>query len=181
MSPLEAVDRTEVALLSVLEAVQLEELQRAVRIPDVDALFGQLLAVGRAGDEPEQFLGDRLEDHLLGGQQWDGVWRTEEQMISHTNLNHQSKQQSESLFEFVATRLTVSQRVSELGTEQRVSAHIRSVQLLHISIHDLLTLLQVQTLLLVHRHLRFVAGGSNDVVRLGIRLEVRLKIRLKIR
>ena len=99
--PLKAVDRTEIALLPTLETVQLEKLQRAVRIPDVHTLLGQLLAVGRAGDEPEQLLGDRFEVHLLGGQQRESVLTDREKQT----ISRQSKRAIILRFQFVKSSL----------------------------------------------------------------------------
>ena len=56
VAPLEAVDRSEVTLLAVLEAARVEEGARAVPVPDPDVLLLKLLGVGRTPDEPMTFV-----------------------------------------------------------------------------------------------------------------------------
>ena len=45
MAPLEAVDRAEVALGAVGEAVVVEEVAGGVAVPNVDALLGEVVCV----------------------------------------------------------------------------------------------------------------------------------------
>jgi hypothetical protein len=56
MPPLEAVDRSEVALLAMTESARGEEGSRAVAVPDMDALSRERQGRRRAGDEPEELL-----------------------------------------------------------------------------------------------------------------------------
>ena len=86
MSPLEAVYGPEVALATVSQATLLEELFRAVAVPDLDALLREQLRVRRTLDEPEQLLEDAAHERALRREQRQGrvrqrkaqVWRGEE-------------------------------------------------------------------------------------------------------
>lgn len=73
VTPLEAVDRPQIALLSVSEAALVQELPCAVAIPDPDALVLQLLRIRATANEPQQLLGHSTPEHSLGGQQWEDV------------------------------------------------------------------------------------------------------------
>ena len=73
VAPLEAVDGPEVAGLAVRQAEVVEELARAVAVPDLDALRGEGLGGGVARDEPEELGNDGLgEDALCGEEGEDG-------------------------------------------------------------------------------------------------------------
>ena len=69
VSPLEAVDRSEVSLLPLCQAEAVEELPAAVSVPDPHILVLQLLGISGASDEPEQLLSNASIENLLGGQQ----------------------------------------------------------------------------------------------------------------
>lgn len=73
VSPLEAVDRTQIPLLSVRESALVQELSGAVPIPDPDALLLQLLRIRAAANEPQQLFGHSSPEHPLSGQQWEDV------------------------------------------------------------------------------------------------------------
>mmetsp|Transcript_22294 Transcript_22294/g.53470 ORF Transcript_22294/g.53470 Transcript_22294/m.53470 type:complete len:264 (-) Transcript_22294:4-795(-) len=67
--PLEPVHWSQVPLLPVPETHFREELLGAVAVPDVDVLVPEEVGVGRAGDEPEELLGDAAPEDALGRQQ----------------------------------------------------------------------------------------------------------------
>ena len=72
VSPLEAVDGAEVALLALRQADAVQELPAAVPVPDPHVLLLQLLGARGAADEPEELLGDATVEDLLGGEQGEG-------------------------------------------------------------------------------------------------------------
>mmetsp|Transcript_17418 Transcript_17418/g.53327 ORF Transcript_17418/g.53327 Transcript_17418/m.53327 type:complete len:293 (-) Transcript_17418:581-1459(-) len=69
VAPLETVDRTKVAHLAVLEAALIQELARAVAVPDVHVLRRELVGVGATLDEPEELLGEAAPEHALRREQ----------------------------------------------------------------------------------------------------------------
>lgn len=66
---LEAVDRSEVALLTLGESHEVQVRAGPVVIPEVDAARAELLSVGLTADAPEELLGDTFPEHLLRRQQ----------------------------------------------------------------------------------------------------------------
>ena len=69
VSPLKAVDWSQVSLLTGCEAQTVQELPAAVPVPDPHFLLLQLLGVGGAPDEPEELLSNAAIEDFLGGQQ----------------------------------------------------------------------------------------------------------------
>lgn len=79
MPPLEAVHGAEIADLALREAEVVEELARAVAVPDLDALRGESVRGGVAGDEPEELGDDGFgEDAFCGQEREDGRARAVE-------------------------------------------------------------------------------------------------------
>merc|ERR550519_360284 len=72
VSPLKAVDGTEVSLLTLCKAQTVQELSASVPVPDPHFLLLQLLGVGGAPDEPEELLSNAAIEDFLGGQQGEG-------------------------------------------------------------------------------------------------------------
>jgi hypothetical protein len=84
---LEAVHGAEVADLALGQAQVVEELARAVAVPDLDALRGERVRGGVARDEPEELGDDGFGEDALGGEQgedrgavavegeFEGAWR----------------------------------------------------------------------------------------------------------
>ena len=73
MPPLEAVHWAQVAHLAVREAQVVEELARAVAVPDLDALRGECVRGCVARDEPEELGDDGFgEDAFCGEEREDG-------------------------------------------------------------------------------------------------------------
>jgi len=66
VSPLESIDGAEIADLAMTEADLVQILARAIALPDVDALLGEVESVGVALDEPEQLLDDGTVKDALG-------------------------------------------------------------------------------------------------------------------
>ena len=76
-APLVAVDGTEVAF----RAAELRALLSAGPfVPDADATLGEPGVLRAAGEEPEQFVRDRLEVDLLGREQWEAFGEVEAQL-----------------------------------------------------------------------------------------------------
>lgn len=73
MPPLETVNRAEISLLPVPQPDGIQELPRAVQIPDVHVLVPQLVRVRAASDEPQQLLDDAPPEHALRGQKREDV------------------------------------------------------------------------------------------------------------
>ena len=69
VAPLEAVDGAEVADGAVGQADLVQELARAVAVPDLDVGGGEREGRGAAGDEPEQLGDDGAEKDALRGQE----------------------------------------------------------------------------------------------------------------
>lgn len=67
--PLKSINRSQIADLAILKARRVEELARAVAIPDSDVLGLQQLGVRRSFNEPQQLLGHGAPEYALGGQQ----------------------------------------------------------------------------------------------------------------
>jgi hypothetical protein len=66
---LEAVHGAEVADLALGQAQVVEELARAVAVPDLDALRGERVRGGVARDEPEELGDDGFGEDALGGEE----------------------------------------------------------------------------------------------------------------
>lgn len=69
VAPLESVDGTEIANLSVAQAPLVKELPRAIAVPDVDLLVSQVVRIGVAGNEPQELLGYAPPEGALGGKE----------------------------------------------------------------------------------------------------------------
>lgn len=69
VSPLEAIDRTQVPNASMLQAALVEELSGTIAIPDLDALLGEMVAVRIPLDEPEEFFDNTTKKYAFGGQE----------------------------------------------------------------------------------------------------------------
>lgn len=69
VAPLEAINRSEVHLFTVVEAPLVQEFSGAVAIPDVDALVGEELRVGGARDEPEELFRHASPEGALCGEE----------------------------------------------------------------------------------------------------------------
>lgn len=67
--PLEAVHRTEVADLAVVEAEVVEELARAIAIPNLDAGLAEAVGGCVALDEPEELGDNGASKDALGGKE----------------------------------------------------------------------------------------------------------------
>lgn len=52
MAPLETINWTQVALLSMVQAQVIQEFPRPVGVPNVDPFLAQFLAIGTALDKP---------------------------------------------------------------------------------------------------------------------------------
>lgn len=70
VSPLEAVDWSQVSNFAVLEARRVEKLTSAVAVPDFDVFRLKNFRIGGSFDEPEKFLCDGSPEHSLRRQQW---------------------------------------------------------------------------------------------------------------
>lgn len=77
VSPLEAINRTQVANLTTLETSRVEELTGAVAIPDSDVLCLQQFGIGGAFYKPEELLGNCAPKHSLGCEQRDLIAKIE--------------------------------------------------------------------------------------------------------
>lgn len=69
VAPLEAVDGTQVAGLTMSEPDAVEELAGSVAVPDLDVDVAEGGGGGVALDEPEEFGNDGAEEDSLGGEQ----------------------------------------------------------------------------------------------------------------
>lgn len=52
-------------LLPVSETKAVKKLARSIPIPDVDAFVGKLFSIGRASEEPQQFLHNSSPEDFL--------------------------------------------------------------------------------------------------------------------
>lgn len=68
MAPLETINWTQVALLSVVQAEVIKEVPGPVGVPDVDTFLAQFLAIGTALDKPQQLLSYAPPENSLCGQ-----------------------------------------------------------------------------------------------------------------
>ena len=69
VSPLEAVDWTQITFSPVLQVTRVEELSRSVTVPDVHALVSKKLGVGLASHKPEELLQYASQEDTLCGEQ----------------------------------------------------------------------------------------------------------------
>lgn len=63
MTPLEPINGTQIAFASVGESQRVQILSRTIAVPDMNALFGQLVTVSATRHKPQQFFQDSLEKH----------------------------------------------------------------------------------------------------------------------
>ena len=69
MAPLVAVHGTEFALDVLRQAPSVQVVSGGVAVPNVDVVAHQGVGVGAVAlEKPQEFLGDPLEVHLLGGE-----------------------------------------------------------------------------------------------------------------
>lgn len=73
VSPLEAIDWSQVALFPVRESTLVQELTGTVPVPDLDPLLLQDPCVCTTADEPEQFLGHSSPEDAFRGEQREDV------------------------------------------------------------------------------------------------------------
>lgn len=82
MSPLEAINRSQVTNLAVLETRSIEELACAVAVPNSNILSLEQLCVGGAFDEPKQLLCHGAPKHALCRQQWKLITKIESHLCT---------------------------------------------------------------------------------------------------
>ncbi|KAH3658768.1 hypothetical protein OGATHE_006494 [Ogataea polymorpha] len=68
VSPLEAVNWTEISFPPVCQAERVKILSRSISFPYFDALLGQFLGICLSSNKPEKFVKDTFEKHLFGCQ-----------------------------------------------------------------------------------------------------------------
>mmetsp|Transcript_16655 Transcript_16655/g.26417 ORF Transcript_16655/g.26417 Transcript_16655/m.26417 type:complete len:240 (-) Transcript_16655:216-935(-) len=73
VSPLESINRSQVAFFIVRQTAIVQKLARAVSVPNMDAFVLQFLSRRGATHEPQQFLRYASPKHLLCGQQREDV------------------------------------------------------------------------------------------------------------
>lgn len=79
VSPLKSIDRTEITNFTCLKSSCVEKFTCAVAVPNANVLLLQQLGIGRAANEPQQFLGDTTPKDTFRRQQW----KTFTQIKSH--------------------------------------------------------------------------------------------------
>ena len=69
VSPLEAIDRSQVSNFAMRQSSLVEEFSRAISIPNMNSLVGKVIAIGVSADEPQELFGDAPPKGAFGGEE----------------------------------------------------------------------------------------------------------------
>ena len=82
MAPLEAIDRPQVPLLSLLKAHFVKKLSGGVSVPDFDLFVTEIFGISIALNKPYQLLSDTSPEYVLSRENGEALLKVESHLIS---------------------------------------------------------------------------------------------------
>lgn len=82
MSPLEAINWSEIPLFSILKAEVIQELSRGVTVPYPNFLVTKELGICLTFDEPSELFGETPPKYILCGKNWEALRQVKPHLVS---------------------------------------------------------------------------------------------------